>query len=152
MAACPCGGGKYQKCCGRYHGGQWPPTPETLMRSRYSAFALGNADYLLTTWHSATRPEALDLTDNPRWIRLVIEHASQRGTAGEVIFSAYFIEAKTIEAKTIESNPNATTKPASALRVDAKAQTPQVMREHSLFRRVAQRWYYLGAASNHASD
>jgi SEC-C motif-containing protein len=31
------------------------------MRSRYSAFALGEAAYLLSTWHPSTRPRALDL-------------------------------------------------------------------------------------------
>lgn len=127
MAACPCGGGKYQKCCGRYHGGQWPPTPETLMRSRFSAFALGNAEYLLQTWLPATRPPELDLTDNPRWTRLVIEHASQRGAVGEVVFCAYFTEA------TAGS--------------DVAAQAEHMMREQSLFKRVAQRWYYVGAKS-----
>lgn len=125
MAACPCGGGKYLKCCGRYHRGQWPPTPETLMRSRFSAFALGNVDYILATWLPATRPAALDLSDNPRWTRLVVEHASHRGDRGEVVFRAYFVE------------PNADLVAAEA--------APQVMREHSLFKRVAQRWYYVGA-------
>ena len=40
------------------------------MRSRYSAFAVGNAGYLLATWHSTTRPTALELDPGVRWTRL----------------------------------------------------------------------------------
>ena len=36
-------------------------TAEQLMRSRYSAFAVGDAGYLLDTWHPGTRPRSLDL-------------------------------------------------------------------------------------------
>lgn len=42
------------------------------MRSRYTAYVQGNEQYLLTTWHPSTRPETLNLTDNPQWIRLKI--------------------------------------------------------------------------------
>ncbi len=40
------------------------------MRSRYSAFALGDAAYLLETWHSTTRPRSLDLDPAVRWTGL----------------------------------------------------------------------------------
>ena len=40
------------------------------MRSRYSAFALGDAEYLLTTWHTGTRPDTLELDDDVRWTGL----------------------------------------------------------------------------------
>ena len=40
------------------------------MRSRYSAFAVGNAGYLLATWHSTTRPRALELDPGVRRTRL----------------------------------------------------------------------------------
>jgi SEC-C motif-containing protein len=40
------------------------------MRSRYSAFAVGAADYLLETWHPATRPGELDLDGEVRWTGL----------------------------------------------------------------------------------
>jgi SEC-C motif domain protein len=45
-------------------------TAEQLMRSRYSAFAVGNAGYLLATWHSTTRPRTLELEPGVRWTRL----------------------------------------------------------------------------------
>lgn len=60
------------------------------MRSRYSAFALGLRDYLLSTWHPSTRPQALDLADNPKWVQLQIVNSSQQGAQGQVHFRAYF--------------------------------------------------------------
>jgi SEC-C motif-containing protein len=42
------------------------------MRSRFSAFALGLADYLVASWHPATRPSELDLDDDIAWRRLQI--------------------------------------------------------------------------------
>jgi hypothetical protein len=55
--ACPCGlGDDYASCCGRLHAGAPAPTAESLMRSRYSAFAVGDVGYLLRTWHPSSRP------------------------------------------------------------------------------------------------
>ena len=49
---CPCCSGKpYADCCKPYHDGLLPPTPLALMRSRYSAYALGNAEYIIETTH-----------------------------------------------------------------------------------------------------
>lgn len=44
------------------------------MRSRYSAFVLGLADYLLASWHPSTRPLSLDLVSppQPKWVGLSI--------------------------------------------------------------------------------
>lgn len=42
------------------------------MRSRYSAFALGETDYLLRTWHPRTRPAHLDLAAEHRWVGLEV--------------------------------------------------------------------------------
>ena len=50
--SCPCHSGKnYEDCCQRYHLGTALPEPEALMRSRYSAYALGLVDYILATTH-----------------------------------------------------------------------------------------------------
>src|SRR3990167_7362914 len=47
---CPCGSEhSLSECCGRYHAGTPAPDAERLMRSRYSAYALGLIDYLLRT-------------------------------------------------------------------------------------------------------
>ena len=49
---CPCSSGKtYQKCCAIYHEGKEPETVVALMRSRYSAYALNNVDYIVRTTH-----------------------------------------------------------------------------------------------------
>jgi len=40
------------------------------MRSRYSAFSVGDARFLRATWHESTRPATLELDDDVRWVRL----------------------------------------------------------------------------------
>jgi len=64
-----------EACCGRLHAGAPAPDAETLMRSRYSAYVLGLEDYLLATWHPATRPVALELdaTPRPQWLGLAVK-------------------------------------------------------------------------------
>ncbi len=76
--ACPCGNiVAYPNCCGRLHSGTAVAgTAEELMRSRYSAWTLRLAPYLLATWHASTRPAELDLTldDGNRWLELRVRH------------------------------------------------------------------------------
>lgn len=40
------------------------------MRSRYSAFAIGDSGYLLRTWHPRTRPAELELDPELTWLSL----------------------------------------------------------------------------------
>jgi SEC-C motif-containing protein len=81
ISACPCLSGlPYAECCQPAHDGTAPsPTAERLMRSRYSAFALGKVRYLLESWHPSTRPLALELEDGRRWISLEILGRSRGG-------------------------------------------------------------------------
>ena len=60
---CPCLSGEvFGACCGRFLSeAADAPTAEQLMRSRYSAFVVGDAAYLLATWHPSTRPAELEL-------------------------------------------------------------------------------------------
>jgi SEC-C motif-containing protein len=89
MRACPCGSGTtYEACCGRYHDGQAAPTPEALMRSRYSAYVLGLSDYLFRTWHPRTRPADLSVVPND-WTGLEV----LRADGDEVEFIARFSSA-----------------------------------------------------------
>lgn len=63
------------------------------MRSRFSAFAVGDDDYLLATWHPSTRPESLELDERLRWYRLDIESTEAGGLgddAGVVEFTAHY--------------------------------------------------------------
>ncbi|GES25745.1 UPF0225 protein [Acrocarpospora pleiomorpha] len=89
-SGCPCGlPAGYEDCCGRLHQGEAAPTAESLMRSRYSAFAVGDVGYLLRTWHPATRPQSLELEPSLRWVRLDILEATGR----TVHFAAHYIDA-----------------------------------------------------------
>lgn len=50
LTPCPCSPHlSLAECCGRYHAVPQAPTPEALMRSRYSAFVLGRIDYIVAT-------------------------------------------------------------------------------------------------------
>lgn len=74
------GNKKYDECCGRYlDHGEAAPTAETLMLSRYAAYALRRKDYLLETWHPDTRPAALELEDESgrKWLGLEIKRHEQ---------------------------------------------------------------------------
>jgi SEC-C motif domain protein len=92
--ACPCGKGKYASCCEQFHIGQaLAPTAEALMRSRYSAYALGLSEYVLYTWHSTTRPARLDLQQEltqGRWLGLAVNQHSPQGDKAEVEFVARY--------------------------------------------------------------
>lgn len=93
--SCPCGSGDlYRDCCGQYiDQGHPAPSPEKLMRSRYTAYSLGNELYLVNTWHESTRPVRLDLdTDQPvKWTGLEILSAPAAGLdEGAVEFIARF--------------------------------------------------------------
>ncbi|WP_031004581.1 YchJ family protein [Streptomyces sp. NRRL F-5727] len=93
---CPCGlDAAYGACCGRFHSGTagTAPTAELLMRSRYSAFVVGDAPYLLRTWAPETRPGTLDLDPGMLWKGLEILGTTD-GTAfhqsGTVTFRARY--------------------------------------------------------------
>jgi SEC-C motif-containing protein len=117
-SACPCGQTRtYDECCGRYHAGEAAPTAEVLMRSRYSAYALGLADYLVQTWAEETRPAPLDLSTppQPKWLGLEIRHAEESGDTAEVEFLA-------------------------RCKINGRAER---LHEHSRFVRRKGRWYYV---------
>jgi SEC-C motif domain protein len=112
-APCPCESGRtYFECCGPFHAfiraglvAKMPPgaaqtdgfhidevhapTPEALMRSRYSAYVLGLADYLLATWHPSTTPGELELWP-VKWLGLEVREHEQSGDAGVVEFVARY--------------------------------------------------------------
>jgi SEC-C motif-containing protein len=118
--ACPCGlGEEYDSCCGRYHSGAPAPTAEQLMRSRYTAFALGDAGYLLRTWHPSARPRTLKLDPTCLWSRFAVLETKGGGlfdTTGTVSFRAIYV-------------------------LGGKR---HVLTENSTFVREAKRWLYLG--------
>ena len=90
---CPCGSGAgYGACCGPlHHGERHASTAEELMRSRYAAYALGDADYLFRTWHPRTRPGAVTVDPDVVWTGLEVRDVEAGGAAddrGEVKFIA----------------------------------------------------------------
>lgn len=63
------------------------------MRSRFTAFAVADVDYLLRTWHRRTRPRAIDLDPDQQWVRLDILHTDRGGLlddTGTVEFRAHY--------------------------------------------------------------
>jgi SEC-C motif-containing protein len=90
------------------------------MRSRYSAFALGNAPYLLATWHPSTRPPQLDLDPEVRWTGLEI----LRSTGGSLLEQRGTVEFRASYRRGGESG---------------------VQHENSRFLRDNSRWFYLSA-------
>jgi SEC-C motif-containing protein len=97
-APCPCGRTtpkgqalSLADCCGPLHAGQPAPDAERLMRSRYSAFVLGDVPYLLSTWHSSQRPAELKLEAGGKWLGLEIkQHRVTGADTAEVEFVARF--------------------------------------------------------------
>jgi len=90
---CPCGlPARLSACCGRWHAGPLhlqAPDAAALMRSRYSAYALQLADYLLATWHPGTRPLSVDFDPAQRWLGLqVLQHRRQGDDHATVAFIA----------------------------------------------------------------
>ncbi|MCR5977340.1 hypothetical protein GDN83_06200 [Gordonia jinghuaiqii] len=92
---CPCVSGLvFGECCEPILAGRRAaPTATALMRSRFTAFALGDRDHLPASWHPDTRPDELDLDDATRWYRLDVE-SSRAGSPfdaeGEVTFTAFY--------------------------------------------------------------
>jgi SEC-C motif domain protein len=96
---CPCGRADARKqplslarCCGRYLADfEHTPAPdaESLMRSRYAAFVLEDARYLLATWHPSTRPPEIGFEPGLKWLGLQVrEHQPLDATHAEVEFVA----------------------------------------------------------------
>lgn len=125
MSICPCSSGKtFSDCCEPIIQNQSAATAVALMRSRYSAYVSGQAEYLLQTTHSKTRSEhnLEDITTwsaSNKWTGLEIisaEHGNRSDTRGIVEFKARFI--------------------------DEKGKT-QVHHERSTFQKEEGQWFYL---------
>jgi SEC-C motif-containing protein len=93
--ACPCGTGEsFARCCLPLHAGErQAETAEELMRSRYSAYAVGDLDYVWRTWHPRTRPSSLTPDTGIEWLGLSIVDVAAGGReddAGQVEFRAQY--------------------------------------------------------------
>ena len=88
------------------------------MRSRYSAYALQEADYLRATWHPDTRPSRVRLDAEQRWIGLSIK-ATEAGCEGDTTGVVEFV---------------------ARFKVAGKGHR---LRERSRFEKIDGQWYYL---------
>ncbi|MCX8955908.1 YchJ family protein [Erwinia psidii] len=121
---CPCCSGlQYNLCCQPCLSGKTlPSTPEVLMRSRYTAYAKKDTDYLMATWHPACQPVRFRTSieqsaSETEWLSLhVISAQVGRDNAeGYVTFFARYSE----------------------------NQRERFIHERSRFLKVDQRWYYM---------
>ncbi len=96
MDVCPCGSGlKLEECCGPIIAGTPAATAEALMRSRYSAFVLGNLDHIERT-HAPeigddfNRAEAERTISDVEWLGLEVLSVDETEDTGTVGFSIRF--------------------------------------------------------------
>ena len=101
MKACPCGTTKnYADCCEPFiKGTKKAPTAEALMRSRYTAFAVGELDHVERSHHVSTKKE-LEMESvrswalSSEWLGLEIRETDKgqaKDTTGKVEFKCTFI-------------------------------------------------------------
>ncbi len=102
---CPCGrAAPLAACCGRYiDAADTAPDAESLMRSRYTAFVLQRADYLLATWHASTRPASLDFDAGAKWLGLEVR--SRRAT-GEGRAEVEFVARYRVNGRAVRLHEN----------------------------------------------
>ncbi len=99
MNACPCGSERdLDACCGAIIAGKKAPTAEALLRSRYSAYTLGNIGYLADTLSPDVRGdfdqiEAETTAGDTKWqgleVRAIVDGGEDDET-GSVEFIARF--------------------------------------------------------------
>ncbi|MGK3997076.1 YchJ family protein [Sorangium sp. So ce1024] len=102
---CPCGTGRaYRACCAPCHlGDREAPDAVALMRSRYAAFAVGDAAYLWHTLHMGHVDRGRDRDEvirelkatmrNHRYRGLKILDSVQGGSSASVLFLAQIFQA-----------------------------------------------------------
>lgn len=127
-APCPCGRvdlhkkpSTYALCCGRYvedFDNTPAPNAEHLMRSRYTAFVLERADYLLATWAPGKRPSKLRFDAGVKWLGLEVRA---------------FAVSSDADHATVEFVARQREATGRAIR----------LHEHSRFVRENGRWYYV---------
>ena len=80
---CPCHSGKaYAECCKPYHEGKLPENALALMRSRYAAYALHLADYIIQTTHPHNPAYT---ADKQRWKQEILAFSNATAFIGLTI-------------------------------------------------------------------
>ncbi len=126
----------FSACCSPHlSGATTPQTAQALMRSRYSAYALGDIDYLINSWWPEQQKQldvdAITLwSNNSDWRGLKIHNyrqGSAEDTEGWVDFSAFWIESN-------------------------NSGQLQQHRENSYFKRLNKRWYFIEARASNSDQ
>jgi SEC-C motif domain protein len=84
---CPCHSNKpYEDCCKQYHNQIFCDSVVSLMRSRYSAYALGNAAYITSTTHT----ENIDFKKNTKkWVKDIKQYVKTHQFVGLTIHNSH---------------------------------------------------------------
>lgn len=108
MTFCPCGSNKqYIECCEVYHTNQEIAlTPEALMRSRYSAYAMAKVAYIKKTMRGKpllgfNESEAEHWTKSIQWLKLEVVKSyldSADSQIGFVEFIAKYLQKDVVHA------------------------------------------------------
>jgi SEC-C motif-containing protein len=123
---CPCCSRKtYQECCQRYHNGLAPENALALMRSRYSAYAMHLADYIVQTTH---RANPRFIKDTEAWAKQVLEFAQK--TQYEKLEIVSFQDGSPIAYVTFTAHLK-------------QGDRDLTFTEKSTFEKVGDRWMYL---------
>ena len=130
LKACPCGSGlNYENCCQPHILGlEKPETAEKLLRSRYTAFVVGEPDYIFDTLHpdkvkEVDRQGIIDWSKKSQWHGLEVISTEQGGAKddeGVVEFVAKYTQ----EGKTYNHH------------------------EVSLFKKVDGKWHFFDVKKN----
>lgn len=94
---CPCGSKqKYKKCCKIFHEGSNPRTALDLMKSRYTAYVLGDSKYIMNTTHKSNidysddkiswSKAIKDFSDNSEFNSLNVINFEEKGNEAFVTF------------------------------------------------------------------
>lgn len=97
---CPCGSGKeYDQCCAVFHQGKPAENALQLMRSRYTAYVLDLAEYIIKTTHPASVRFSFDLgswkrslskfSQNTQFSKLEILDFQENKKMASVTFTVY---------------------------------------------------------------
>ena len=101
---CPCGSTKkYKKCCKTFHDNiSIPKTALELMKSRYCAYAVSNANYIISTSHeknidfstdlNSWQKDILSFCTNTKFERLEIIDFIEYEIESFVTFKAYLFQ------------------------------------------------------------
>ena len=114
-----CSGEAADTCCRPLLTGETPAvTALALMRSRYVAYCERRFDYILATWHPASRPARIDLPEGIQWLGPRIRRVDAGGADDQVGMVEFIARSK----------------------LNGRAER---LHEVSRFERVDDHWYYL---------